>query len=100
MDSLGNYILPFLSIVLLLVALVVAFDCLWRTERALSGFIRLLVALMGIALAKSVVFVLNVLSTEKYALLVQIADLTSGLLLLSSALLLLRIIRSLHRSRS
>lgn len=99
MNSFSTYILPFCSIVLLLVSLVVAFDCLWRTERALSGFIRLLITLTCVALSKSVVFVLNVLSARQYALLEQITDLVSGLLLLFSMLLLFRIIRSLHRSR-
>lgn len=99
MNSLGSFILPFFSIVLLLIALVIAFDCLWRTERALSAFVRLLVALLGVALAKPVVFVLNVLPPEQYALLEQITDLVSGLLLLCAMLLLFRIIRSLHRSR-
>lgn len=100
MDTLSSYILPFFSIILLLGALVIAFDCLWRTEHTLAGFIRLQVFLMSVFLGKAVVFVLNVLSADKYALLVQIADLVSALLILFSILLLFRIVRSLHHPRS
>lgn len=99
MDSLESYILPFCTIVLVLGALVVAFDCLWRTERALSGLVRLMIFLMATILSKAVVLVLNILPTDKYALFAEIIDLLSGLLLLISALLLFRIIRSLHRQR-
>lgn len=100
MQSISSYILPFLTIILLLIALVIAFDCLWRTERALSGFIRLVVFIMSITLGKAVVFILNILPADTYALVAQIADLISGLLLLCAMLLLFRMIRSLHRPRS
>lgn len=91
------YILPFLSLVLLLITLVTTLDCVWRTRDQLAGFIRMLAVLVGFGMLQRVLFILDVLPPEQAAVADQAFDFIMGILWLSAIIRLSRVIRSLHR---
>lgn len=98
----GQYfqgLLPTIPLVFLLVAVVIGFDCVWRVEKRLDTFMKLLTIGTIFLAANKIIEALGADKAFGWGLFMQIMDIISAALLMFAFIEMYRIIRSLNNEK-
>ena len=88
-----NIVLGFINLFIFLAAIIVSFDCLWRAEKRLATYLRLVLIALLPFVAKQVFIIIGFTAFEYWTSVDQYLEIVGGALLLISLIQMFRIIK-------
>lgn len=90
-----NFILPFLSLILSAVAIIIGLNCIWRVEKKLDWFLKLLTGATLVTAVRKSIGLVGLDQSGRWPEFLLYFDLIASILLLFAFLEMYRIIRQL-----
>jgi hypothetical protein len=89
-----EFLIPIGTIAVYIVAIIIGLDCVWRVEKRIDLFLKIIVVIMIVNLARIALGMLGLSESPQWALILSATDFLKGILFASAMIVMYKIIRS------